>query len=87
MLLAGDSMRSGRMLVTARVAGAGVMSGMAGTLSAMNGVELAGLEEINWAGLQHAYGPAAHVPGLLRALASGEISTKSTTPGSRIPWR
>jgi hypothetical protein len=32
---------------------------------------LAGLEEVDWAGLRHAYGPAGDVPGLLRALVSG----------------
>ncbi len=32
---------------------------------------LAGLDEIGWAGLSHAYGPAGDVPGLLRALAAG----------------
>ena len=33
---------------------------------------LAGLDEIGWAGLKHAYGPADDVPGLIRALASTE---------------
>ena len=33
---------------------------------------LAGLDEIDWAGLEHAYGPAGDVPGLIRALASTE---------------
>ena len=32
---------------------------------------LTGLDEIDWAALEHAYGPAEDVPGLLRALASG----------------
>lgn len=31
---------------------------------------LAGLEEIRWEELEHAYGPAADVPDLLRALRS-----------------
>ncbi|HEV7933469.1 MAG TPA: hypothetical protein VGP70_14320 [Actinomadura sp.] len=31
---------------------------------------LAGLDEIHWAELEHAYGPAEDVPGLLRALRS-----------------
>jgi hypothetical protein len=34
------------------------------------GDALAGLDEIDWAGLCHAYGPAGDVPGLLRALVS-----------------
>jgi HEAT repeat protein len=33
---------------------------------------LAGLDEIDWAELKHAYGPADDVPGLIRALASTE---------------
>ena len=33
---------------------------------------LAGLDEIGWAELKHAYGPADDVPGLIRALASTE---------------
>lgn len=37
-----------------------------------NGDALAGLDEIDWAGLKHAYGPAADVPGLIRALVSTE---------------
>jgi hypothetical protein len=36
----------------------------------MSGDALAGLEEIDWTGLCHAYGPAGDVPGLLRALVS-----------------
>jgi hypothetical protein len=36
----------------------------------MSGDALAGLEEIDWARLCHAYGPAGDVPGLLRALVS-----------------
>ncbi|MBA9007690.1 HEAT repeat domain-containing protein [Thermomonospora cellulosilytica] len=42
----------------------------------MNGIEqvsgdpLAGLDDIDWAGLQHAYGSAEDVPGQLRALRS-----------------
>lgn len=44
----------------------------AAILAAMDGGDaLAGLDEIDWAGLSHAYGPAGDVPGLLRALAAG----------------
>ena len=44
---------------------------MAGTLGGMSGGDvLAGAEEIDWAGLTHAYGAAGDVPGLLRALVS-----------------
>lgn len=44
-----------------------------GTLRVMgSGDVLAGLDEIDWAGLKHAYGPAGDVPGLIRALASAE---------------
>ena len=47
------------------------MSVAAGTLGAVSGGDvLAGLEEIGWAGLSHAYGPAGDVPGLLRTLIS-----------------
>jgi hypothetical protein len=47
------------------------MSVAAGTLEAMSGGDaLAGLEEIGWAGLRHAHGPAGDVPGLLQALIS-----------------
>jgi hypothetical protein len=47
------------------------MSVAAGILKAMSdGDGLAGLEEIDWAGLRHAYGPAGDVPGLLQALTS-----------------
>jgi hypothetical protein len=47
------------------------MSVAAGILVAMSGGDgLAGLEEIDWAGLRHAYGPAGDVPGLLQALVS-----------------
>jgi len=35
----------------------------------MSGDALAGLEEIDWTGLCHAYGPAGDVPGLLRVSA------------------
>ncbi len=43
----------------------------AGTLHAMGDRDvLAGLDEIDWAALSHAYGPADDVPGLLRALRS-----------------
>jgi len=37
-----------------------------------DGDVLAGLDEIDWAELKHAYGPAGDVPGLIRALASTE---------------
>jgi HEAT repeat protein len=48
------------------------MSVAAGIVDAMSGGDaLAGLEEIDWAGLRHAYGPAGDVPGLLRGLAIG----------------
>src|SRR5262245_26322947 len=41
------------------------------TLRAMGDRDvLAGLDEIHWAGLEHAYGSAEDVPGLLRALRS-----------------
>jgi hypothetical protein len=43
---------------------AGILAGMGG------GDVLAGVEEIGWAGLTHAYGAAGDVPGLLRALVS-----------------
>ena len=33
---------------------------------------LAGLDDVEWAALQHAFGPASDVPGLLRALQSGD---------------
>jgi hypothetical protein len=47
------------------------MSVAAGTLGGVSGGDaLAGLEEIAWAGLVHAYGPAGDVPGLLRTLIS-----------------
>ena len=47
------------------------MSVAAGIVDAVSGGDLlAGLEEIDWAGLRHAYGPAGDVPGLLRALVS-----------------
>src|SRR4051812_1318860 len=35
---------------------------------------LAGLDEIDWSQLSHAYGPATDVPDLLRALAASEES-------------
>jgi hypothetical protein len=49
------------------------MSVVVGIVDAVSGGDnvLAGLEEIDWAGLRHAYGPAGDVPGLLRALVSG----------------
>jgi hypothetical protein len=37
---------------------------------------LAGLDDVDWAGLQHAYGPAEDVPGLLRALSSESASER-----------
>lgn len=37
---------------------------------------LEGLEQIDWGKLQHAYGPAEDVPGLLRGLASPEKSAR-----------
>lgn len=49
------------------------MSVATGIVDAVNGGGdvLGGLEEIDWAGLRHAYGPAGDVLGLLRALVSG----------------
>jgi hypothetical protein len=38
---------------------------------------LEGLEGINWGGLSHAYGPAADVPGLIRALADRSEEVRS----------
>lgn len=49
-----------------------------GIVDAVSGGDvLAGLEEIDWAGLRHAYGPAGDVPGLLRALAAGLPAERS----------
>jgi hypothetical protein len=54
------------------------MSVAASIVDAVSGGDvLAGLEEIDWAGLRHAYGPAGDVPGLLRALASGSPAERS----------
>jgi len=53
------------------VAGGGSVGGARHSGAVSGGDVLAGLEEIDWAGLRHAYGPAGDVPGLLRALASG----------------
>ena len=38
--------------------------------------ELAGLDDIDWAGLSHAYGSAADVPGLLRGLTSPDAELR-----------
>jgi hypothetical protein len=60
-----------RSVVVSRMLSRAIMSVAAGTLGAVSGGDaLAGLEEIAWAGLVHAYGPAGDVPGLLRALIS-----------------
>jgi len=46
-----------------------------GILEAMSGGDaLAGLEEIGWAGLRHAYGPAGDVPGLREAGAEEQVA-------------
>jgi hypothetical protein len=37
---------------------------------------LEGLEAVDWAGLTHAYGPAADVPGLLRQLTSADAEAR-----------
>ncbi|MGV9295475.1 hypothetical protein [Amycolatopsis sp. NPDC003676] len=36
----------------------------------------AGLDEIDWAAMEHAYGPAGDVPGLLRGLASADPAVR-----------
>jgi hypothetical protein len=47
------------------------MSVAHGIVDAMSGGDaLAGLDDVDWAGLRHAYGPAGDTPGLLRALVS-----------------
>lgn len=40
------------------------------------GDPLAGLDEVNWAALTHAYGPASDVPGLVRALTSPDAKQR-----------
>jgi hypothetical protein len=56
------------------------MSVAAGIVDAVSGGDvLAGLEEIDWAGLRHAYGPAGDVPGLLRALVSGSPAERKNS--------
>jgi hypothetical protein len=40
---------------------------------------LEGLERVDWARLQHAYGPATDVPGLLRALTVVDRDTREQT--------
>ncbi len=42
---------------------------------------LAELDQIDWAGLRHAYGSAGDVPGLLRALASDDQSLRAEALG------
>lgn len=42
---------------------------------------LAGLDDIDWAGLQHAYGSAADVPGQLRQLRSDDAEQRSKARG------
>jgi hypothetical protein len=43
------------------------------------GVDLfAGLDEIDWAGLHHAYGPATEVPVLLRSLVDPDPAVRET---------
>ena len=42
---------------------------------------LEGLDGIPWADLRHAYGPAQDVPGLLRAIASGDHETVTSAVG------
>lgn len=37
---------------------------------------LAQLDEVDWANLEHAYGPADDIPGLLRALSSADANTR-----------
>ena len=44
---------------------------------------LAGLDQINWARLQHAYGPAVDVPDLLRALVDPEKATPKIKAAAR----
>ncbi|MEU9860994.1 PBS lyase [Streptomyces sp. NPDC047971] len=39
---------------------------------------LTGIEEVDWASLGHAYGPADDVPGLLRGLASADPAERET---------
>ncbi|MFF5258969.1 HEAT repeat domain-containing protein [Actinomadura viridis] len=45
-------------------------------MSDRKGDPLAGLDDVDWASLQHAYGPAEDVPDLLRALASESASER-----------
>ncbi|WP_141581810.1 HEAT repeat domain-containing protein [Actinomadura sp. WMMA1423] len=45
------------------------------------GDPLAGLDDIDWAGLDHAYGSAEDVPGLLRALSSLEEEERDAALG------
>jgi hypothetical protein len=40
---------------------------------------LAGLDDVAWSGLEHAYGPADDVPDLLRALTSPDPETRTKT--------
>ena len=49
-----------------------------GALSAGEGGPLAGLDEIDWHSLQHAYGPADDVPRLLRLLLSGDEEVRDS---------
>ena len=37
---------------------------------------LEGLDRIDWSSLEHAYGPAKDVPGLIRGLASDDAATR-----------
>ncbi|TDB76129.1 HEAT repeat domain-containing protein [Actinomadura sp. KC216] len=45
-------------------------------MSDSTGAPLAGLDDVDWANLEHAYGPADDVPDLLRALASESASER-----------
>ncbi|WIG61353.1 MAG: hypothetical protein OJF49_004101 [Ktedonobacterales bacterium] len=38
---------------------------------------LEGLDQVNWNGMEHAYGPAADVPDLIRALASPDVEKRN----------
>ncbi|MFE3459926.1 hypothetical protein ACFXKD_20470 [Nocardiopsis aegyptia] len=44
--------------------------------------DLSGLDEIDWAALHHAYGPATDVPDMLRGLASGDAKAMADFVGA-----